>query len=66
MKRIAFTFALLLFAATAFAQTRTLVVYLPDSPAESAKKLAESVTDLAQSVSQRAGVPFELKFFRKA
>src|SRR5205085_7712781 len=55
-----------LFAATAFAQTRTVVVYLPDSPAESAKKLAESVTDLAQSVSQRAGVPFELKFFRKA
>lgn len=66
MKRIAFIFALLFVATSAFAQTRTLVVYLPDSPAESAKKLAESVTDLAQSVSQRAGVPFELKFFRKA
>jgi ABC-type phosphate/phosphonate transport system substrate-binding protein len=65
VRRLLIASALLLFATTAFAQ-RTLVVYLPDSPAESAKKLAESVTDLAQSVSQRSGVPFELKFFRKA
>jgi ABC-type phosphate/phosphonate transport system substrate-binding protein len=65
VRRLLIAAALLLFATTAFAQ-RTLVVYLPDSPAESAKKLAESVTDLAQSVSQRSGVPFELKFFRKA
>jgi ABC-type nitrate/sulfonate/bicarbonate transport system substrate-binding protein len=54
-----------LFALPLFAQ-RTLVVYLPDSPAESAKKLAESVTALQQMVSARSGVPFELKFFRKA
>lgn len=66
MKRLLLASVVWFIAASAFAQTRTLVVYLPDSPAESAKKLAESVTELAQSVSQRSGVPFELKFFRKA
>jgi hypothetical protein len=65
VKRLLVAAAFALLASSAFAQ-RTLVVYLPDSPAESAKKLAESVTDLAQSVSQRSGVAFELKFFRKA
>lgn len=48
------------------AAQRTLVVYLPDAPADSAKKLAESVTGLQQMVSARSGVPFDLKFFRKA
>jgi hypothetical protein len=60
----AFLFAML-FALPLFAQ-RTLVVYLPDTPAESSKKLAESVTGLQQLVSAKSGVPFELKFFRKA
>jgi hypothetical protein len=66
MRRVILATLVFLAATAAFAQSRTLVVYLPDSPAESSKKLAESVTDLAQSVSQRSGVPFELKFFRRA
>ncbi|MCU1347248.1 MAG: transporter, phosphonate, periplasmic substrate-binding protein [Acidobacteria bacterium] len=60
----AFVLALLVPTA-AFAQ-RTLVVYLPDAATESSKKLAESVTGLQQAVSAQSGVPFELKFFRKA
>ncbi len=56
---------LMLAALPAFAE-RTLVVYLPDAPAESSKRLAESVTDLQQMVSAKSGVRFELKFFRKA
>jgi ABC-type phosphate/phosphonate transport system substrate-binding protein len=65
MKRALLAFALACIALPLFAQ-RTLVVYLPDAPAESSKKLAESVTDLQQMVSARSGVPFDLKFFRKA
>lgn len=61
----AMALVLSLMAMPALAQ-RTLVVYLPDAPAESAKKLAESVTDLQQMVSAKSGVPFELKFFRRA
>jgi ABC-type phosphate/phosphonate transport system substrate-binding protein len=56
---------LMLVTVPAFAE-RTLVVYLPDAPVESSKKLAESVTDLQQMVSAKSGVRFDLKFFRKA
>src|SRR5207253_9444392 len=59
-------FVLFALSAVPAAAQRTLVVYLPDAPAESSKKLAESVTDLQQLVSAKSGVPFELKFFRKA
>lgn len=65
MRALRLAIFVMLFAASAFAQSRTLVVYLPDSPAESPKKLAESVTDFAQGVSARSGVRLELKFFRR-
>ena len=65
MKRALTCLFAMLVATSALAQ-RTLVVYLPDAPADSAKKLAESVTGLQQMVSAKSGVPFDLKFFRKA
>jgi len=57
---------LLLFAATASAQDRTMVVYLPSTPTESATRVAAGVTQLAAYLSERTGMRIEAKAFRRA
>jgi ABC-type phosphate/phosphonate transport system substrate-binding protein len=50
----------------ASAQDKTMVVYLPSTPNESATRVAGSVTALASYLSERAGVRIEVKAFRRA
>jgi tetratricopeptide (TPR) repeat protein len=45
---------------------RTVVVFLPDMPAENEKKLAESITAIVGSISSASGVPLETELFRRA
>ena len=51
---------------TAFAQDRTMVVYLPSAPTESATRVAAAITQLAAHVSERTGTRIEPKAFRRA
>jgi ABC-type phosphate/phosphonate transport system substrate-binding protein len=48
------------------AQTRTMVVYLPSTPTESASRVAAGVTQLAVYLSDRTGMRVEVKAFRRA
>lgn len=62
-------FTLLLIAlipAPATAQDRTMVVYLPSTPTESASRVAAGVTQLAALLSERAGIRIDAKAFRRA
>jgi tetratricopeptide (TPR) repeat protein len=45
---------------------RTVVVFLPDMPAENEKKLAESITAIIGSIASASGVPLETELFRRA
>ena len=57
---------LLLIASTAAAQDRTMVVYLPSTPTESASRVAAGITQLATYLSERTGMRIEAKAFRRA
>ena len=57
---------LLLLAPTASAQERTMVVYLPSAPTESAARVAAGITQLAAHLSERTGMRIEAKAFRRA
>jgi tetratricopeptide (TPR) repeat protein len=45
---------------------RTVVVFLPDVPAENEKKLAEAINALVTQWGAAAGVPLEVELFRRA
>ena len=45
---------------------RTAVVFLPDLPAESEKKLAETLASFLADVSSQSGVPLQPELFRRA
>ena len=65
--RVAFVLAVaLLSAAGASAQERTMVVYLPSTPVESASRVAAGITQLAAYLSERTGMRIEAKAFRRA
>ena len=65
--RLAFVVACaLLSAAIASAQERTMVVYLPSTPVESASRVAAGITQLAAYLSERTGMRIEAKAFRRA
>jgi ABC-type phosphate/phosphonate transport system substrate-binding protein len=55
-----------LIPAGALAQDRTMVVYLPSVPTESATRVAAAITQLAAHVSERTGTRIEPKAFRRA
>ena len=57
---------LLALASTAAAQDRTMVVYLPSAPTESASRVAAGITQLAAHLSERTGMRIEAKAFRRA
>jgi ABC-type phosphate/phosphonate transport system substrate-binding protein len=57
---------ILLAQSAAFAQDRTMVVYLPSTPNESATRVAAAVTQLASYLSERSGMRIEAKAFRRA
>lgn len=44
----------------------TVVVFLPDMPANNEKKLAEAMTAIVGSVAAASGVPLETELFRRA
>lgn len=44
----------------------TVVVFLPDAPAENEKKLAETITALTSNIASTAGVALRPEFFRRA
>ena len=58
--------AVLFLTGTAAAQDRTMVVYLPSTPTESASRVAAGITQLAAHLSERAGLRIEPKAFRRA
>lgn len=45
---------------------RTVLVLLPDAPAENEKRLLEAVSAMIEQVSARAGIPLDSEFFRRA
>src|SRR5205085_1311370 len=45
---------------------RTVVVFLPDVPAENEKKLFETMTSFVSQLSSSASVPLSVEFFRRA
>jgi tetratricopeptide (TPR) repeat protein len=45
---------------------RTVVVFLPDIPAENEKKLFETMSSFVSQLSSTAGVPLSVEFFRRA
>ena len=53
-------------AASATAQDRTMVVYLPSAPSESASRVAAGIAQLASHLSERTGMRIEAKAFRRA
>lgn len=55
-----------LFSTAAAAQDRTMVVYLPSTPTESASRVAAGITQLAVYLSERTGMRIEAKAFRRA
>ena len=57
---------LLSLASTASAQERTMVVYLPSAPSESATRVAAGIAQLASHLSERTGLRIEAKAFRRA
>lgn len=66
-RRLAFVLACVLLSSTvASAQERTMVVYLPSTPVESASRVAASLTQLAAYLSERTGMRIEAKAFRRA
>lgn len=62
---LVFAFALLVPALSA-AQERTMVVYLPSTPIESANRVAAGIEQLAAYLSERTGMRIEAKAFRRA
>ena len=57
---------LLTLASNTGAQDRTMVVYLPSTPTESASRVAAGITQLAAYLSERTGMRIEAKAFRRA
>ena len=57
---------LLVAVANATAQDRTMVVYLPSAPSESATRVAAGIAQLASHLSDRTGMRIEAKAFRRA
>jgi tetratricopeptide (TPR) repeat protein len=53
-------------AAVASAPRRTVVVFLPDAPAENEKKLVETMSSFVTQLSSASGVPLNVEFFRRA
>ena len=51
---------------TAFAQDRTMVVYLPSAPTESATRVAAAISQVAAHISERTRTRIEPKAFRRA
>jgi len=45
---------------------RTVVVFLPDAPAENEKKLFETMTSFVSALSSSSSVPLSVEFFRRA
>ena len=66
MIRILTLLLVALIPATTVAQDRTMVVYLPSAPTESATRVAAAITQLAAHVSERTGTRIEPKAFRRA
>ena len=62
---LALAFVLLSWVGAA-AQERTMVVFLPSTPNESATRVAAAVTQLASYLSERSGLRIEAKAFRRA
>lgn len=52
--------------ASAPQQRLTVVVFLPDSPAETEKKLAEGATAIVNSVAAASSLPLKTELFRRA
>jgi len=52
--------------ASAATPHRTVVVFLPDVPAENEKKLFETMSSFVSQLSSTAGVPLSVEFFRRA
>ncbi|HVR38064.1 MAG TPA: tetratricopeptide repeat protein [Thermoanaerobaculia bacterium] len=44
---------------------RTVMVFLPDAPAENEKKLAETMTAMVSQIASSSGVPLSTEFFRR-
>ncbi len=44
----------------------TVVVFLPDAPVESDKRLAETVSTIISQIAAESGVPLQTEFFRRA
>ncbi len=45
---------------------RTIVIFLPDTPADTEKKLAESVNDLVNELASAAALPLKTELFRRS
>jgi tetratricopeptide (TPR) repeat protein len=51
---------------TAPTPRRTVVVFLPDAPAENEKKLFETMSSFVSQLASASGVPLSVEFFRRA
>jgi tetratricopeptide (TPR) repeat protein len=45
---------------------RTVVVFLPDAPAENEKKLFETMSSFVSQIATASGIPLSVEFFRRA